>query len=79
MFPQRSTYRPRDGVAGLGSYYGNTFEQPISGLGTCPCSQGANGTGALVGDDSAYPSPGKIALACGAVAVVVMLALRIKI
>lgn len=81
MFPQRSTYRPRDGVAGLGAYYANQFEQPISGLGTCPCAaqNGQNATGALVGDDSSYPSPGKIALACGAVAVVVMLALRIKL
>ena len=56
---------------------------PSQPLGTCPCAmQGAtrmNGVGALVGDDSTYPSPGKIALACGAVAVVVMLALRIKI
>lgn len=81
MFPQRSTYRPRDGVAGLGAYYQNTFEQPISGLGTCPCAaqNGQNGTGALVGDDSSYPSPAKFALACGAVVVVVMLALKIKV
>lgn len=66
-------------LGALGAYYANTFEQPISGLGTCPCARGANGTGALVGDDSSYPSPGKIALACGVVAVVVMLALKIKV
>lgn len=79
MFPQRSTYRPVDGL-GLGAYYANKFEQPISGLGACPCAmQGARGVGALVGDDSSYPSPGKVALACGAVVVVVMLALKIKV
>ncbi len=66
-------------LGAMGSYYANTFEQPISGLGTCPCARGPNATGSLVGDDSAYPSPGKIALACGAVAVVVMLALKIKV
>jgi hypothetical protein len=78
MFPQRSTYRPRDGVAGLGAYYANTFEQPINGLGACPCAR-QSGTGALVGDDSSYPSAGKIALGCGVAAVVVLLALRIKV
>jgi hypothetical protein len=65
------------GQGAMGAYYANRFEQPISGLGTCPCSQ--QGTGAIVGTDANYPSPGKIALACGAAAVVVMLALRIKV
>ena len=46
----------------------------------CPCSQQPpTATGALVGDDSSYPSPAKVALACGAVAIVVMLALKIKV
>jgi hypothetical protein len=67
-------------LGAMGAYYANTFEQPISGLGTCPCAkQGPSATGALVGDDSSYPSPAKVALACGAVAVVVMLALKIKV
>lgn len=64
-------------LGGMGAYYANKFEQPISGLGSCPCSA-QNGTGAIVGTDANYPSPGKIALALGAVTVVVMLALRIK-
>jgi hypothetical protein len=62
---------------GVGAYYANKFEQPISGLGSCPCSK--QGTGALIGDDSSYPSPAKFALACGAAAIVVMLAMRIKV
>jgi hypothetical protein len=64
----------------LGAYYANRFERPISGLGTCPCAmQSPRAVGALVGDDSSYPSPGKIALALGAATVVVMLALKVKI
>ena len=43
MFPQRSTYRPMDGTAGLGAYYANTFEQPISGLGANDPGQQAGG------------------------------------
>lgn len=48
MFPQKSTYRPVDGVGeyfasgmgALGAYFKPVYEKPIAGLG-CPCAQGA--------------------------------------
>ncbi len=46
MFPQVSTYRPRDGFNGLGAYYKPEYETPISGLG------GGCGCGRAVGDGS---------------------------
>lgn len=78
MFPQVSTYRPNPlSTNGLGAYYAPKYEQPISGLGAdCGCSGGA---GAIIGNDASYPSPGKIALALGAVGVVVYLVLKIKL
>lgn len=83
MFPQRSTYRPTDG---LGAYFAPKYETPISGLGSsggCGCGKpvsgvrGVRGVGAIIGDDSSYPSPVKIGLALGLAAMVVCVALKV--
>lgn len=57
MFPQRSTYRPIDGVGeysrtGIGAYFKPQYEKPIAGLG-CPCAQrgfGADGDPIVTSD-----------------------------
>lgn len=57
MFPQKSTYRPVDGVGeyfttgvnGLGAYFKPQYEKPIAGLGGgCPCAQRGFGADASV-------------------------------
>ena len=50
MFPQKSTYRPVDGVGeysrtGIGAYFKPVYEKPIAGLG-CPCAARGVGDGA---------------------------------
>lgn len=65
-------------VKGMGAYYASKFEQPISGMGACPCAA-QSGVGSFIGDDSNYPGPGKFALAIAASALVVWATLKIKL
>jgi hypothetical protein len=52
--------QPRVGVEGLGAYYANKFEQPISGLGSSGC--GCKGVGDTAPSVTTAPTPTKNAL-----------------
>lgn len=55
-------------VSGLGAYYASKFEQPIAGLGACPCSARPSPMSGAV--EPSFPGPGKLVLAFGAAAFV---------